>query len=369
MTTTATPPQPRDLNAKPWFSLAYLFFAYLPLLFSTNRPPEAVVATLLATACFLPMHFLFARDVPRYRLPLTLGVAALGCALLPFSTGGTTFTVYATAMAASRQPIRRAVWLTASFVTLIGLEHLALGLPPLFAITSIAMTAIVTTLVASTIIHARSRNLRDAELRLTQDEVKRLASMAERERIGRDLHDLLGHTLSVVVLKSELAGKLIARDQAAATTHINEVEQIARQALTQVREAVTGIRAVGLHAELASARLALLSADVHLDQRVQPVQLDEAVERVFAFVVREAVTNVLRHAAAHRVEVELTSDSLGVRLMIADDGRGGIDHPGQGLTGMRERVTALNGTLEIESPRGAGTRLSIRAPVLASVPT
>lgn len=368
MTTSSTSTQPRDLNAKPWFSLAYLFFAYLPLLFSSNRPPEAVIATLVATAIFLPMHFLFARDVPRYRLPLTLAVAALGCALLPYSTGGTTFTVYATAMAASRQPIRRAVALTAAFVSLIAVEHLVLGLPAVFAIANIAMTAIVTTLVASTIIHGRTRNLRDAELRLTQDEVKRLASMAERERIGRDLHDLLGHTLSVVVLKSELAGKLIARDPAAATTHIKEVEQVARQALTQVREAVTGIRAVGLQAELASARLALLSAEVHLDQRVEPLQLDETLERVLAFVVREAVTNVLRHAAAHRVEVELASDSLGVRLVIADDGRGGIEHQGQGLTGMRERITAINGTLELESPRGAGTRLSIRAPFPA-VPT
>ena len=364
--TSLPTPQRRALDAKAWFGLSYLFFAYLPLLFWADRPRSAVVATVATTLAFVPAHFVFYRDLPRLRLPLTLYVAALGCALVPFSTSGTTFIVYATAMACARQPPRRAIGLALAFVALSAAEVWWLVDSPVFAVTTVAMTAITATLVGAAILNGRSRRARDAELRLTQQEVRRLAGMAERERIGRDLHDLLGHTLSVVVLKSELAGKLVARDPQGAGVQIKEVEQIARQALTQVREAVSGIRAVGLQAELAAARLALLSAEVNLDQRLAPLPVDEAVERVLAFALREAVTNVLRHAAAHRVEVELAADPLGARLIIAVDGGGGIVRCGQGLTGMGERLQAIGGTLEVESPRGAGTRLVLRVPLRAA---
>ena len=112
-----------------------------------------------------------------------------------------------------------------------------------------------------------------AELKLSHEEVRRLAALAERERIGRDLHDLLGHTLSLVALKSDLAGRLIGRDPQAARNEINEVSRVARDALAQVRRAVTGIRAAGLAAELASARLLLESDGVTLRYDAQEVAL------------------------------------------------------------------------------------------------
>jgi len=192
--------------------------------------------------------------------------------------------------------------------------------------------------------------------------VRRLAGMAERERIGRDLHDLLGHTLSVVALKSELAGKLIQRDPAAARVQIGEVEEVARQALAQVREAVAGIRAAGLQAELAAARLALLSAEISFDQRLPVIELPGEVEAALAMALREAVTNVIRHAGARRVEVELVETAHEWQLSISDDGRGGIGRHGNGLTGMDERLRALGGSVEIDSAPGAGTRVLLRVP-------
>jgi two-component system sensor histidine kinase DesK len=237
---------------------------------------------------------------------------------------------------------------------------------PMLAIGSILVVAVIGTMVVSSILYARARAMRNAELRLTQAEVRRLATVAERERIGRDLHDLLGHTLSVVALKSELAGKLLDRDPAAARAQIREVEEVARNALAQVREAVAGIRAAGLEAEIAAARLALLSADVHLDQRLAPVAMDGKVELTFAMALREAVTNIIRHASATRVEVELSTDDKGLRLVIADDGRGGVERPGNGLSGMRERLHALGGRLDVDSPPGAGTRLVLWIPVETS---
>jgi two-component system sensor histidine kinase DesK len=225
------------------------------------------------------------------------------------------------------------------------------------------INVIVAAMVFVGVVSIRNRELRNAELRLTQDEVRRLASLAERERIGRDLHDVLGHTLSLVVLKTQLAARLFERDPQGARVQIGEVERVAREALTQVREAVAGIRANGLQAELAAARLALLGAEISLDHRLAPVEIPEKLETALTLALRESVTNVLRHAGATRVEVELVGETRGgLSLLIADDGRGGAGREGHGLTGMRERLREVGGSVEIDSPVGGGTRLRLILP-------
>ena len=346
-----------------WFDLAYLIFVFVPFLFAGRAPLPAVLGSLLATAAFVPLHFSFygKGEPPKQALARILAVAAIGIALIPFNPGGNTFLVYAAAMSASVLSPRRAVQLSLLFLLAMALEFWAV-MPRLAALASTGVIAVIGSMVVTGILYARSRARDNAELRLTQVEVRRLATMAERERIGRDLHDLLGHTLSVVALKSELAGKLFDRDPAAAREQIRDVESVARQALAQVREAVAGIRATGLHAELAAARLALLSADVRLDQHLPAIAMDEKVENVMAMAVREAVTNIIRHAGAQRVEIELMEDESGLRLSIADDGRGGITRHGNGLLGMKERLGSIRGSVEIDSLPGNGTRLLLRAP-------
>jgi two-component system sensor histidine kinase DesK len=218
-------------------------------------------------------------------------------------------------------------------------------------------------------VFGRIQSQRNAELRLTQDEVRRLARMNERERIGRDLHDLLGHTLSLIAIKSELAGKLIDRDTRAAAIQVSEIQSIARKALSEVREAVSGIRASGFTAELAAARLSLLSAGVSLDARIPALpELASDIEAALALSLREAVTNIVRHAAADRVEVELQADRRSLALSISDDGRGSPIKPGNGLTGMRERIEQLGGRLNVDSAPGLGTRLRIWLPMLEGTP-
>lgn len=344
----------------PWFSLVYLFFAYLPLLFIPRDTSLALIASLAATAAFIPLHFAFFRRAPGSdALRFILPVALLGLVLIPLNPGGNTFIVYALAMTAASQRLRTSIVLAALLLAAMTLEF-ALLIPNLrIALALSAMVMMIALLVMLGIGSARVRARHDAELRLTQDEVRRLAGMAERERIGRDLHDLLGHTLSVVALKSELARKLIERDPLAAQVQIAEVEQVARQALAQVREAVAGIRASGLQAELAAARFALLAAEVRLDQRLAPMEIEREVEQTLAMVVREAVTNIVRHAQARQVEIELALRDEGLCLSVADDGRGGIGAYGNGLTGMRERVHAIGATLDIESPIGGGSRLLV----------
>ncbi|MEO6688858.1 MAG: sensor histidine kinase, partial [Dokdonella sp.] len=192
---------------------------------------------------------------------------------------------------------------------------------------------------------------------------RRLASLAERERIGRDLHDLLGHTLSLITLKSELAVKLFDRDPLAARREIVDVERVARDALGQVRRAVSGIRTAGLGAELASARLLLESIDVRLDYTLPDAGLPPEIETVLALTVREAVTNIQRHARATRARVEVAVDASEAHALVIDDGVGQTIVPGNGLSGMRERLQSLGGSLEIASVRGKGTCITARLPL------
>jgi two-component system sensor histidine kinase DesK len=217
------------------------------------------------------------------------------------------------------------------------------------------------TLIIGVIVNVeRASSDKDVALKLSHDEVRRLAATAERERIGRDLHDLLGHTLSLITLKLELARKLSDRDPVASRRELEEAERVARHALAEVRSAVTGIRSADLAAELASARLLLESSQVHLEYDAPPAALPPDVERGLALVLREAATNIARHAQASRAHIGFELDPRSVRMCVEDDGRGGVAADGNGLAGMRDRVRAMDGTLSIESPRGAGTKILVR---------
>jgi two-component system sensor histidine kinase DesK len=218
------------------------------------------------------------------------------------------------------------------------------------------------TLIIGVIVNVESMaHEKDVALQLSHDEVRRLAATAERERIGRDLHDLLGHTLSLITLKLELSRKLLDRDHDAARREITETEEVARHALAEVRSAVTGFRAADLAAELASARLLLESSGVALGYDPPP-PLSPELERPLALVLREAATNIARHAGASQAQVGFAREGGSLRMRIVDDGRGGIDGEGNGLAGIRERVRALGGSLAIASTRG-GTSLEIVVPL------
>ena len=206
------------------------------------------------------------------------------------------------------------------------------------------------------------RNRMHRRLQKANDEIEHLAKMAERERIARDLHDVLGHTLSVITLKSELAGKLIDRDPQRAGKEIGEVEQISRQALSDVRDAIRGYRSQGLVAELAQAKTTLETAGLTVQcDAATTVKIPAVQESVLSLAVREAVTNVVRHAQAHTCRLRLEQENGSCRLQIQDDGVGTSNGEGNGLRGMRERVEMLGGTLQRSTE--SGTTLTITLPV------
>lgn len=203
----------------------------------------------------------------------------------------------------------------------------------------------------------------NARLTLAQEQIEHLAQVAERERIARDLHDVLGHTLSLIVLKSELAGRLIGADPTRARGEIAEVEQTARRALAEVRETISGYRCEGLAAELARARQTLALAGVRFECTDPPPRLTPLVESTLALIVRECVTNIVRHARAARCYLTIASSPERTLLEISDDGRGGVEHEGNGLRGMRERLAALGGRIAIDSQQGTRLRVEIPAAV------
>lgn len=198
------------------------------------------------------------------------------------------------------------------------------------------------------------------ELDRTRERLAVAAVGEERLRFSRDLHDLLGHSLSVIAVKSEAARRLMKRDPDAAAAHVAEVETIARDALDEVRSVVAGSRSVSLVEELANARRALEDAGVEASVTVPDPALPITVDAIFAWVVREAATNVLRHSAARRCTIEVTLTAGSARIEVADDGpshaRGdaaraahGIGaSEGSGLAGLRERVEGTGGEFTVE---------------------
>lgn len=214
-----------------------------------------------------------------------------------------------------------------------------------------------------------SRQQRAAfQLGRANDEIEHLAQVAERERIARDLHDLLGHTLTVIAIKSELANRILSHDPERAAQEMRDVEQTARKALAEVREAVSGYRSEGFETEIARARRTLLSAEVQLTTSIANVTLQPAQANILCLALREAVTNIVRHAHASACNISLSTLGNDLQLAVEDNGEGISREEGNGLAGMRERVRAAGGMIEVgrcsnaDSGTGAGTRVAVVLP-------
>jgi two-component system, NarL family, sensor histidine kinase DesK len=198
-----------------------------------------------------------------------------------------------------------------------------------------------------------------------RQDLTELAVVEERERLARDLHDILGHSLTVITKKAELARRLTAVDPERAAAEIADVERLAREALQDVRATVTGIREVSFASELASARTALEAAGIHADLPYSVEEVPAQYRELFGWAVREAVTNVIRHSCAttcrvtvHAFTLEVVDDGVGRNV-------GDASAPGNGLVGLAERVRAAGGTLRTGEAPGGGFRLWVGVPVVA----
>jgi two-component system, NarL family, sensor histidine kinase DesK len=341
-----------------YMPLAYFGFFWLqPIFEHTSR--KQWLLTVLGTVIFLALYLgvLWTARRP-WQLAGLGALVVVGTLYSPFNNGASCFFIFAAALLPYIVETELSVLaLIAVIVAIVGLETWLLHLSGWFAFYAVGLSVVV----GGTNIYFAQRTRMYYRLKTANDEIEHLAKVAERERIARDLHDVLGHTLSVIILKSELAGKLIDRDPQRAKAEIADVEKTSREALAEVRTTIRGYRGYSLEAELKQAQATLETAGVKVKSESAEVSLTPVQESVVALVVREAVTNVVRHAGARNCLLRLTPVNGTCRFEIQDDGRGGGNTEGNGLRGMRERIEALGGTLQRET--NPGTRLTIEFPV------
>lgn len=339
--------------------LVYILpFAAYPV--ATNAGAGRIALTWFATAIFTVVYLAGYR-VGRNRILFVIGaITLLGVAFMPINYGAGAFFIFAASFAGSAGGVRRAFSIIGVVLLVLLVDVLIIGLSPLVW----WWAAFFTVVIGAVNAHFAQIGRANARLQMAQEEIEHLAKVAERERIARDLHDVLGHTLSLIILKSELASKLADRDPARARDEIRDVERISREALSEVRQAVRGYRA-GLQHELDGAAAMLRAASIELTTQFAPVPLAAGQEAILALALREAVTNVVRHSEATHCAIDLGRIGDDIRLVVSDDGRGGVKEDGAGISGMRERITALGGRVSRDGSRG--TTLIVTLP-LASGP-
>ncbi len=360
------------------FGAVWLFYLVDPISAIHNHEPGVVqVVGYIAIGLFAAVYlsiFIWARryrppgltNMPiRRRMTLVLALVALGLLTIPAAgSHGTATAVYISASAMMLLPVAYAWALVGALAAGISIAT--------YSIDSWhgegAGNALGVILAALAVFGMRLAFDRNAQLMVARDEVAELAVSAERERMARDMHDILGHSLTVITVKAELAGRLIEVDTAKAKAEIADLERLSREALADVRATIGGFREVTLSRELANAKSALTAAGITPDL---PGAVDEVPgerRELFGWAVREGVTNVVRHSGASRCTVRVSRD----HVEVIDDGRGVDDcpgaagepdpTPGHGLSGLRERARAAGATMTVgHGDGGRGFRLSLDA--------
>ncbi len=367
----------------PWALLAYLVFLFFPIWYGEPRL-STWIASFISIACYLQLHFgAFRSKTYSQSAAIVFGISVLGALTIWWNPGGNVYIIYASSFAAFLMPVRRALaWMAICLAIGCSVLWVRYQIWPF-----ILMTLVIGIMVGVSNLFWRQMMSKNRELRDSQAQIDRLATVAERERIARDLHDVLGHTLSSITLKSELAQRLLAQDSEQAgdqprnqarnqartqsldqaIAQMADVERLARDTLTQVRATVSGYRSSSIMQEIDQARVALRTQGTELTSDLQLAEISEAVQNEVGLAMREAFTNVMRHAKAKAVELTIrVTDSI-MEIKLADDGVGWpedqIKSEGCGLDNIRKRIQSVGGSVEIFAAPGIGTKHCWRIPL------
>jgi len=357
-------PQNRDHGWVPYAWLVFLAFFIFPGIFAPHTTEKDWIITGVATAVFLVLYFRIFWTGPPWNYVLVACMAAIGLGLGHANPGACVFIIYTASFIPWAMPKPRWAFLgIAGLVTALGVDAVFFRAPIGFWFP--AMVVSIGVGLSNTFFAEKNRS--NAKLRMAHEEIEHLAKVAERERIARDLHDVLGHTLSLIIVKSTLAGKLLEIEPENAKYEIADIEKVSREAMAEIRNTLRGYNAYKLCDEVQRAKTALESAGVAVESETVEMIMSPAQESVAALIMREAVTNVVRHAHARHCVLRVAPNNGNCVLEIRDDGRGGYQTEGNGMRGMRERVEALGGTVLRDT--SAGTRLRFEFPVTATADT
>ena len=337
-----------EISSRPYhLSLLFLLVWIIKPLYQGHRFDWILLA--IAWTIFAALYALAHAARRHLYLAGVIGISLLGVLYVPLNPEAAGIFSFAAAILAAGSPRANALWLYLLSVNVLLLAECLVFHLNLWAWIGGGSGAVVLSLYV--LLNARERDT-SQQLRCAQHEIARLAKLAERERITRDLHDVLGHTLSLIVMKSELAQKQFSASPQATVLQAQQIETIAREALVRVRETIHGYAAPSLAPELDRIVAALRSVGltVHCSADIQtltPVQ-----QSIFAMVLKEASTNILRHAHASTCRIQILQSDNTVSLRIQDDGRGSPNYEGFGLRAMRERLQLLGGSLQVTAHHG-----------------
>lgn len=361
-------PPNENMRLAPYIWLVYLAFFFTSLIEYPNSA-YGYWCGAVGTLAFLGIYFHGYWAKSRTVHWNIIAIVLIGTFLATITPGASVFFVYAATFCCRMSKPSKSILGIALIMLWLAVFSLLFEMSPYFYMPA----ALFSILIGGITIYQYQMDKKNKELILSQQEVKVLARTAERERIARDLHDLIGHTFTVITIKAELARKLMVKDQHRACREIKELEDISRDALKQVREVVTGYRTSDLSTELAHAKYILESNDVRFDYQLDDIKLDDNINKELAIIVKELVTNILKHAQASKVSASVSQENDQVFLQVSDDGVGFSDSAkqvnslssspneqvGYGLKGIQERVARLAGTLSIESSQGVTFKIQI----------
>lgn len=332
-----------------WVYLINLVLFLAPLLFVPYQLWH-YAAMLVALLAFLWCYFKAYRSISTQMHWPVLGIVLIATAIAPINPGAISFFAFAAFFIGFAYALRRYLLLmTGLCAIVIALDLSELILWPYFLL--FGLPAILGVSLLGRVEQQRQLRLRHEQQ--SQDEIKQLATMVERERIGRDLHDILGHTLSSIILKADLAEKLLARQQtAAAQQQLTELSTIARNALSQVRQSVSGFKHQGLIAEVAKLLSRLRDAGFQVELNGEIPQLDSRRETTLILALTELVTNIMRHSQGDSCQLRFMSSDQLVQLELTDNGKATEFKEGNGLTGLRERLSAIGAHLTVQQDQG-----------------
>jgi two-component system sensor histidine kinase DesK len=360
---------PRNINEQfsPYVWLIYLPLFFIPVIISHHESMD-LVWTALALITFLGLYFHAYWVKSQYVIYHIVAIGLLGTLVAFITPTACTLFIYAGAFCSRLMPIKYAVTVLVSLLVWIASISWFFSFEMYFYQPALVFTLIVGILnIYQCALHQNKQ-----ALILSRKETQRLAQVAERERIARDLHDLIGHTFSVITIKADLAGRLIDKDPAKARIEIKQLENISRDALSQVREVVSGYRTSDLLSELANAKNVFSSVDIDFQYQFenineQQIELDSTSNKELAIVLRELVTNIIKHAKATQVTAIIKHQNGKIVLAMQDDGQGfeNLQHQGFGIKGIEERIQKLKGFVAIKTGgEYTGTLSEIGLPML-----
>jgi two-component system sensor histidine kinase DesK len=356
MNPNSTPCAGSIYSAKSWIWLVFSLYYFVPVFYMPFSPLGKVL--LVGVYCLFVSLYLWAITLHSQQVwkPL-LAITLLALAITPYTPGSSTFFSYLGFLLGFSY--RTKIWLTitALLVATILALHYRFNYPfPFFAFP--ALSGLITIGIIGYVEKMRM-DARISQIKSHQ-EIEQLAVIAERERIARDLHDILGHTLSSIALKAELAEKLLSQEKhEQVQQHLSELHQIARNSLSLVRQTVSGYKHRGLSGEVMELCDKLRQSGFVVDLHGEIPQLTPRAETAIILALTELTTNVLRHSNGNHCQIEFQQQCDKIFVRMRDNGEVKTLVPGNGLQGIQERLHALTGDLQSSIHKGCEFVISL----------